>query len=389
MTKKIPKLLFFLIAALMPLLVLIPAWNPAAAQLALKDNENSAGTLSAWFENYVRLNMPFRGLLLQINLNIVMAGGQREIMTQSYDYPLRQNGIFVGDDALMKNINPPVDEFVQENTTGIIEFAERMRASRVPTYVTLIPTSGAIMQQKLPPFAQSVMVNQKEFIEDTYSKLSGSTTTVDAYGALINRQNQYIYYRTEDNLTQTGGYFVYAAMLGRLGIGVPTLSQFSIDYADNQFYGNLYAESGYHNVSPDMIALFRYSPSNRSPREYLVTHTAAGTAKTYHTLFPEHMLNLGNKQAVYLGGLSAVTDIKTSPQSSVHVLVFGDKTALAYLPFLANNCGRVTFIDLSYEPEEFSGIDPRDYNKVLFAYGVESYMHTNNPAGAVGLLQEE
>lgn len=389
MKNKLSRILFLILTPLIPLLVLIPAWNPNAAELAFSGRDTGVGTPSVQIEDFVRYNMPQRDRLRQWSLDIIMVAGQREIVERGYRDSAVQNGIFIGQNGLMKNIDPPITAYVQENTDGIIEFAERMREESIPVYVALIPTSGAILQRDLPRYAQSVMVNQKKLIDDAYGKIAGSASTVDVYGALINRQQQYIYYRTENNLTALGGYFVYAAMIGRLEIGVPALSQFDIDYAETEFYGDLCEQSGYRDISPDFISLFRYGAANRSSHEYLVTHINGGETKTYHTLFPKHTAVIGHELDVYLGGISAVTDIRTSTASSARTLVFGDKTAKAYLPFLANNCSRVTLVDLFHSPQELSSVDILQYNRIIFAYGMESFLHTNIPSRATGLIKEE
>lgn len=379
------KALFFAIISIILVLTVFSAfWGESAGIGEMRDN---GVTFPVWSERLTAENFPFGGGLRELGSIMASIEGQREIVRQSYGYPVKQNGIFVTSDSLMKNIDPPIPHYVGENIAGVVEFAESMRQSRKQTYLMLIPTSGAIVQQKLPRYSQSVMVNQYQFIEDAYSRAAGSAVTIDAYAALIARQNQYIYYRTENNLTSLGGYYVYSAIISRLGIGKADYSQFDIDYVNNGYYGDLCAESGYTSLPPDMVSLFRYSASNPAIHEFTVTHRGDGGEKVYHTLYPEGAAVLGEPLDIFLGGISAVTDIKTHSQFSTRLLVFGDKTAISYLPFLANNCSQVTLVDLFHDKSRFEDIDPLDYDKIIFAYGIESFMHTNNPARATALLE--
>ncbi len=382
------KLFYIIICAIVPAAVIASAWASGSFEAwepGFQSNDTSVSVRAEW---QVRQGMMFRDELLDVGNVINTMAGRREIVPQGYGYELKQNGIFVSDDGLMKNIDPPIGAYVSENIAGVTAFAENMRQSRKQTYLMLIPTAGAIMQQKLPQFAESVMVNQRKLIEDVYSRSSGSAVTIDTYSALFERRNQYIYYRTENNLTPLGGYFVYASMLSRLGLGQAQFKNFDIEYLDDAFYGDLCEESGYKNVVADSISLFRYNNGDGALHEFLVTIGGEGRKKTYHTLFPENAAQLGDKLDIFLGGMSAVTDIKSSSTRSEKILVFADKTALAYAPLLANNCAELTLVDLFYGKAAVSEIDPDDYDKIIFAYGAESFMHTNIPSRAADFFSE-
>lgn len=376
---KLKRLIFCAVCAAIPAAVALALWSHvgvAADMQRTRDFPVYGGDESEFAidaEILVRSGIPYRKELETLGNTLAL---RPQLRLEN------ETGIFVSPDGLMKNIDPPVEAYVEENIKGIIRFAEWARINRRQTYVALIPTASAIMQRNLPQHAESVVVNQRQFIEDVYSRLSGSATTVDVYSALWQKQSQYIYYRTENNLTSLGGYYVYAAMTSRMGLGQAKINEFDIEYADNAFYGDLYRESGYRDVMPDSVSLFRYAPNNRVAHEFLVTKTDGISYKTYHTLFPQSAAAFGNGLDVFFGGISAVTDIKTASQYSSNLLVFGDKTALAYLPFIANNVNRVTLADLFHGKSELSSVNIDDYDKIIFAYGVESFMHTNNPSRA-------
>lgn len=333
-------------------------------------------------EGYVRERIPVATELRQLGLDLRLLGGARE-----------QNGIFINEAGLMRNIDAPLEPYVRGNSDAIARFGEELLYSsnnKKRTYLAIIPTAGGVLQQNLPRFAGSRMVKQQRLIEDVYNRVSDSVRTVDVYSALQSRRDQYIYYHTENNLTSLGGYYTFVAIGRRLGINSRSLSlsQFDIEYVDHAYYGDLY-QSGtasgwsdstapFRGVEPDILSLFRYSRSNR---QYAMTKRTGGVAKTYYTLFPTHLMETGSKMDVYLGGTSAITDIRNSSPYKTRLLVFGDKTAGTYLPFLANHFQQVTLVDLYHMTEaDFATINPGEYDQVLFVYGIESFIHTSQPA---------
>lgn len=315
----------------------------------------------------------FGSRLNQLNVGIRSLGGQKEY-----------NQIFISGDELIPDVAQPVEVRVRENTQAVLEFAD---AVGVPTSLMIIPTVSAIRQESLPPFSQTQLFNQRQFIEDIYAQMAGRVNTADIYQALFNVRDQYIYYRTEDNLTALGGFYVYSVLGPRLLEGVvrPNLNDYDIAYAKDDFYGNLYGQSPFRDARADTITLFKYTAN---PREYLITKNRSGAMSTYHTLYPEHMLDLEREMDIYLGGLSSVTTITSTAPYRGSLLVLGDKTALSWVPFIANHYRTVTLVDLfQLDSAGYEEINPTEYNHVVFAYGIESFMHNNVPSRALRLLE--
>ena len=315
----------------------------------------------AGLEVYVKDNFPFVSQLSGFEVMLKAIGGQREY-----------NGVFVGEQTLIKNTHQPITEIVNKNTEAVSEIAKYSRAIDKQVYFSLIPTASEISKSSAPMFAD--IFNQRTFIDDIYSRFAGKLVTVDAYFALYSARDQYNFYRTEDNLTAIGGYNVYTALLKRmLNIENSTYNHFDLVYSGNDYYGELYTGLQSMNIRPDSLMLLEYSNENK---EYMVTHKNETEIKTYHTLFPAHKKELGSEMDIYLGGLSPVIDIKVSMQETrqLDLLIFGDKTALSYLPLLANHYGHITFVDLSYVKFDYSDIKIEQYDQVLIIYSVETFI---------------
>lgn len=376
------KILALVICAVIPATVLFAVYDSSPEALQSFASEDFDDTFGFRLERIIRQGFPLGEALIDLRTRINLSGGRREIVTQVYGLPVKQRGIFISENCLMKNIDEPVKSYVDMNIEGIASFAEEMRQDRVQTYFMLIPTSGAILQQNLPRYADSVMVNQRRFIDEVYNRISGSTITIDAYSSLFDKRNEYIYYRTENNLTSLGGYYVYSAMLPRLELGQAQIKQFDVDYIAGSFYGDLAKESGYTSVSPDTVSLFRYGAANSRTHEFLVTHKSAAGEKTYHTLYPMHTSVNDSIFNIFLGGAPPITDIYTSTGQAANILLFADRTSISYAPLLVNNCERLTIVNLSSFNFMLDEINLEEYDKIVFAFSTESFMRMPEPSRA-------
>ena len=337
------------------------------------------GRLPQQTDAYIAAHFPGRDTLVGWSAALRVLGGQREY-----------NQILISGDELIPILDPPLDYQVRDNTQAILYFAARVQ---VPVYCMIIPTVSAIRQQGLPPFFLGPQINQRQFIDDVYAQMLGRVRTIDAYTALLGARDQYIFYRTENNLTALGGFYLYYQALGGgllEGIARPSLQHYDIEHVSFDFLGDLYRMSPFPNARADILSVFRYQ---RFPREYTVTKRQGGMLKTYHTLFPLHKLDLEGNRAmdIYLGGLSAKTTITTSGTYANNLLVLGDRTALSFVPFLANHYRTVTLLDISQMSQDdvravAQAIRGEFYHQILFAYSIETYMHRPYPAWALGLL---
>ena len=372
------KRLFAVIAAIALLAVPVFMLGRGAAEVYLPRRALTRGELPQVAESHIAASFPGRDTLAGWSLAIRVLGGQREY-----------NQILISRDELIPMLDPPLDELVSENTRAILEFS---RQSQARVYTMIIPTVSAIRQ---PSFFLGQSVNQPQFIDQVYSQLGRETITVDAYHALFGAREQYIFYRTHNNLTSLGGFHLYYALGvgGRMleAIARPSMQHYDIEHVMFGFFGDLYEHSPFQNARGDILSVFRYR-SAVPPREHIVTIRQNGQTRTYHTLFPLHNLDLeGREMDIFLGGLGAKTVITTSSPFNNHLLVVGDHTALAFVPFLANHYRSITLLDLSQMgEEEFYAVSlsmgEDFFDQILIAYSIETYMHYPYPAMVLELL---
>lgn len=323
-------------------------------------------------ERFISRNLPFGGRLRRTALELRYLGGQREF-----------GGLFVYDGGLMENFQP-VDQFLYSNEN--IRVINEVASAGVLTYVMLLPTACAVLQHHTPRFAP--LYDQKRFIESTYRTLAGSATTIDAYPVLFANSDQSVFYRTDRNPTAYGGYLIYQTAAARMNLRPRPLQAFSTKYAEHGYLGDLAAGWQLGGVKPDILSLYLLQTPSKA---YTVTHFSAEGNRVYHTLYPEQFLSLGEPYRAYLGGISPHMEIAAKGgDTSGKLLVFGDRTAAAYLPFFATHYERITFLDLKgLQAEEVERIRIGEYDQVLFAYSLDTFMNGSVCEGAQTVLTNE
>ena len=318
---------------------------------------SSALDIGHWADRAVWRQLRDVEQLAQLAPAMLLAGGAKE-----------QDGIFITENNLLENIAPEDPEVLEQNLAGIEYF---LTAHNIPATFLLIPTACVIKQQEIPPRAE--LYNQKALIADCYARLSGKAGTADAYGKLFAAKEQYTYFRTESNLTGLGGYYVYTALAPRMGYTARALDQFEVEQLPGDYYGTLYQRSSYKGADPDLLTLYRFS---RYSRQYQLSLSNNGEKKNYYTLFPTHLAQLGQPKAALLGGFGQRMDISVVSPFEESLLIFGDETALSYLPFLVVHYGNITMIDLESCPDDMlAALVADDYDRVLFAYSVDRFIH--------------
>lgn len=314
-------------------------------------------------EAYLRTSLPGAEQLKELVLDLRLATGQTE-----------QRGIFYTEQGLIKDLKVTAGQSVPSaNTREIIRFAEN---HQIPAYVMLIPTACAIKQQWVPQYAP--LYNQKTFIEDAYRSFEGKVTVIDVYAVLFANRESYLYYNTDSNLTANGGYLVYQAAAERMKLTPYGPEQFERQYPVHGYFGDLYQTWPKRGVQGDVLTVYRFSDADIG---HIVTHPFTKPAVTYRTLYPTFKGDTNAPYDLYLGGYSPRIDIETVGHNhSASLLVFGDRTALSYLPFLTLHYGRITFIDPGkLDRSQLAGLEVQQYDQVLFAYSIETYLNSNDP----------
>lgn len=312
-------------------------------------------------ENIFKDNIPFNKQLKKNAVLLKYMAGEK-----------KQNNVYISNDTLFKIMPEPEYELVYKNTESIIKFAENYR---IKTFAMLIPSSSAIKQQEIEDLYRHNLVNEKILIEDIYSDFSSHVSSVNVYPVLFSNNDKNIYYRTDSNLTSLGGYYVYEQLTKRMNLPCHKLNRYEIKHEDLEFYGDIYDISPYKNIPPDSVSTYNFIKYNR---EYRVSRTLNGETNTFYELYPREVLSTGKIYDLFLGGEAEKITIDIGSQNKNKLLIYGDKSVMSYLPFLAVNYGQITFINTDLASEELCGeIDVKGFDEVLFSYSTDSFSHKN------------
>lgn len=314
-------------------------------------------------EDFVQENFPFAERLKNSSVQLQLLLGKKE-----------HDGLFIGNDILIEDIEQPDANIMERNLQELQAFVEM--ETYTPISVLYLPTKYAIKQQELPDNAEYFAFNQKNFIDKSYAALSGKATTVDAYSTLFANNDKYLYYRTDPNLTGLGAYYVYSALIQRMGMSPLEQDEFDQQHISHNYYGSTFAASSYKDISPDIITL--YHPTNQS--SVAVTHHN-DYSYTYNELYPKHLMELSGDLSVILGGDSGDITIRSGLKRQRKLLVFGDESILPILPLLSAHYYEIRFIDFEHWNDTvLNELDMEEMDQILLAYSVDSLIHDPYPA---------
>lgn len=294
---------------------------------------------------------------------------QLQVKLKRFSGQTLQDGIFLTDNAMYENIDPPNDEITASNVNGMLEFVYRYY---IPTYTVIVPTACAVKQDDIPPNAP--LFNQKSYIDEIYRKISGVITAGDVYSVLFASMDEYIYYRTHPELTGLGGYYVYTVLADKMSFRQRTLAQFEQNYLKHDFYGELYERIPYSSVQPDTIGYYRMTLFDR---QYTLTrYNQDGTISIYDDLIVPEKLEEGETQAAdaILGGPAPMMTIRVESPYRERLLIFSDQTVKAYIPFLAAEYSEITIVDLTTVTEkQLKSLAINRYDQILFSYSLDTF----------------
>ena len=314
-------------------------------------------------EDFVQENFPFAERLKNSSVQLQLLLGKKE-----------HDDLFIGNDILIEDIEQPDENIMERNLQELQAFVEM--ETYTPISVLYLPTKYAIKQQELPDNAEYFAFNQKNFIDKSYAALSGKATTVDAYSTLFANNDKYLYYRTDPNLTGLGAYYVYSALIQRMGMSPLEQDEFDQQHISHNYYGSTFAASSYKDISPDIITL--YHPTNQS--SVAVTHHN-DYSYTYNELYPKHLMELSGDLSVILGGDSGDITIRSGLKRQRKLLVFGDESILPILPLLSAHYYEIRFIDFEHWNDTvLNELDVEETDQILLAYSVDSLIHDPYPA---------
>lgn len=314
------------------------------------------------FENYVSDHFVGRDQWVAVKGYSEYAVGKRE-----------NNKIFLCENRLIEHLDKPNEDYIAANIQGINQLAEN--TSNANIYFSVIPSASSIQKQYLPVNAPGW--DQLAVIEKVYAQVDGRVNTIDLASVLKEHKDEEIYYRTDHHWTTYGAGLAYQKLSQEMNLtGNSLLTQ----KVSENFYGTLYSKAGYRSITPDTIEA---CPVNIE--ECLVNN---GTQTvSYPSIYFDEYLSQKDQYSYFLGSNQPRITIKTGSSSDRKLLLCKDSYAHALAPYLLQDYGEITLLDLRYINTDFSDqIALSEYDDILLLYSIDVFTHQKNPAKLSFLL---
>ena len=312
----------------------------------------SNGTFESGVEDYLTDHFPFRDGFVAANSYFELAFGRNGV-----------SGVYRSKDGYL--INTPVKNVnFDKNAATICEFAAK---SEIPVTVMIVPTTGAVMTEKLP--LNHAPYPDRELIGGLYEDLAENAETVDLFEQFNRSHNyEYLYYKTDHHWTSFGAYEAYRA----IEPDAADMSEFEVERY-NGFYGTTYSKSALWLEDSEYITLWTY------PADITVTINDGGENKTYSNMFFREYLDEADKYPVFLDGNHAYTRIENHDADAGRLLMVKDSFGNSLAPFLARHYSVVDMVDLRYFTETVTELANREkYDKILIVYGLSTVAETTD-----------
>lgn len=314
------------------------------------------------YEKYKSDQFAFRDLWINIKSTMDEVSGKKE-----------NNGVYLSDgNYLIENFKKPNDDYVRQNIDAINKFSKVHK--NVKSYVMVVPNAVSIIKDKIPKFAP--VLNQKDYIENLKNKLNKDIKFIDAFDALSNHNNEYLYYRTDHHWTTLGAYYSYLEACKIMNLKPNFKDNYSIERVANDFYGTLYSKSSFDVDEPDSIDV--YIPKS-SDDEVIVNYLKE--KKKEGTLYDSDGLKKKDKYTVFLEGNHPIVKINTTSKSDKKLLLIKDSYANSFVQFLTTHYSEIVMVDPRYYYDDIENLIKNEGTiDILYLYNANTFFQDNSLA---------
>jgi hypothetical protein len=328
------------------------------------------GNYTRDFDNYFSDNFAYRTSLVQVGTSMKELRGFPDengasIVVQGGDnMAVAQNGKEKeGEDSSSTDINSSQYLIFKDRAYTAFKFAapaadlyadalNRFRKSvdpEVRVYSLLAPTSVEFIgNEKYKELSDS----QKDAFAYLNERLDPTIGQVDAYGALNDHKDEYIYFRTDHHWTALGAYYAYTKLMESMGeTAVPLGKYKKSDMKD--FLGTAYKQTLKNELKTHPDTLTYYTPFTKNT---YTMYTSTDKALERKAVDPNYAKKSSTFYATFLGGDYPWGEISTDNPNGKRIVVVKDSYANAFIPFLIPHFEKVYYLD------------PRHYKKNMLDF---------------------
>ena len=331
-----------------------------------------SGKFQDGLEDYLRDQVCFRDGWITVKTGIQKACGDTDI-----------GGAYVGKDGYdFEKITPEdVDEKqVDRNIKAVEDYF--MTASETidkqKLSFLLVPTSGLVMQEKLPKNAR--LFDQAKYI-DQVQKAMKDYNFVDVRDTLMDHNEEYIYYKTDHHWTSAGACLAYDAWSERTGGEAEKEDGLAKNVVSDKFRGSLYSKILDADSAYDEIWTYGLQKDEAfGSKDCTVT---IDEKQQLDSIYDDEKLQEKDKYAYFLGGNYGQVHIQNQKAASKakgkNILIIKDSFANSFVPFVTQDYENIYMVDLRYYNGDMKAyLQEHEITDVLVLYNVSNFISDRN-----------
>lgn len=292
-------------------------------------------------------------------------GAKRRQIT---NVPEQVGSVYVADDTAFSLYG-----FTQEAANQYIDAVSALAnkvSSDVTVYDIVVPIStGIYLDEKLQE--ELGCSDEQAAIQYIYDNMDKKVATIDAFTALKNHSDEYLYFRTDHHWTALGAYYAYSQLMKEKGITPTSLGEYETMVFDD-FIGTLYAASNQTPSlaeNPDVVTAYIPLATNK------MTYTDVdGDVVDYDIIYDVSDWNSDSKYNCFIAGDQPFEEIHNpNMNDGSSCVVIKESFGNAFVPFLVDHYENVYVVDYRYYPEGLTTlIQERNIKDVIFINNISA-----------------
>lgn len=331
-----------------------------------------SGKFQDGLEDYLRDQVCFRDGWITVKTGIQKACGDTDI-----------GGAYVGKDGYdFEKITPEdVDEKQVDRNIKAVEDYFMMESETIDKQklsFLLVPTSGFVMQEKLPKNAR--LFDQAKYI-DQVQKAMKDYNFVDVRDTLMDHNDEYIYYKTDHHWTSAGACLAYDVWSERTGGEAETEDGLVKNVVSDKFRGSLYSKILDADSAYDEIWTYGLQKDDAfGSKDCTVT---IDEKQQLDSIYDDEMLQKKDKYAYFLSGNYGQVHIQNQKAASKakgkNILIIKDSFANSFVPFVTQDYENIYMVDLRYYNGDMkSYLQEHNITDVLVLYNISNFISDRN-----------
>lgn len=287
------------------------------------------------------------------------------------------------DATLSKYINS-IDALSQQVPDGI-----NVYCMPVPTRVGFLYNEISNDIKREDNFYNSLQETFLDTLEETLSKRMTFVNLYDLFETEY-QNGKKLYFNTDLNWTSDAAYLAYKAFCGLSDQSASAIEAYE-QHAIDGFLGTFYTATQ-SNFLKENADIFHYYKNAMTDACVVTLYSGKSVYKNY-TLMNNSVSDAASAYSIYLGTTGQHFKIETTSSINRKLLVVGDGSAAAMMPYLVTNYSEIHYIDAAlYQGSISTLFDETEFDDVLFAmYATNAVKgsYPNHLATMAGVTQNE